>query len=299
MGSWREAVQRVNHLLCFGLGYSGKVFAARLASGGWHVTGTSRTAESAAAIAALGYNALVFDGTMPLPPEAFEGLSHIVVSVPPDSDGDPVLRHHAKHFMAGVKHLKWLAYLSTTGVYGDRDGAWVTEESELRPDTRRGQRRLDAENEWLELHRRHGIPVHIFRLAGIYGPGRNQLLSVLNGTAKRIIKPDQVFSRIHVEDIATVLEASIARPNPGAAYNVCDDEPSPPQDVVVHAAELLDSPPPPAIPFEDAMLSSMVRSFYADSKRVSNARIKKELGVALRYPSYRNGLAALAKNLRR
>lgn len=289
----------MNHLLCFGLGYSGKVLAARLAMQGWHITGTSRAAEGAASIAALGYTAHVFDGTASLPPEVFEGVSHIVVSVPPDADGDPVLRHHANDLAARAGKIKWLGYLSTTGVYGDRDGGWVTEESALKPNTERGARRIAAEKGWLALYRGHGLPVHIFRLAGIYGPGRNPLVSVLKGTAKRIIKPGQVFSRIHVHDIATVLEASMARPNPGAAYNVCDDEPSPPQDVVAHAAQLLGLPPPPAIAFEDAELSPMARSFYADSKRVSNARIKRELGVSLRCPTYREGLAALVKDLKR
>lgn len=289
------------HLLCFGLGYTGKVLAARLTAQGWPITGTSRNAEGTAAIAAMGYRAFMFDGegSAPLPPDAFDGVTHIVVSVPPDVNGDPVLRHHANDFAARAGEIKWLGYLSTTGVYGDHDGGWVTEDNPLTPNTARGARRLDAENGWLALHRQHGLPVHIFRLAGIYGPGHNQLVSVLNGTAKRIIKPGQVFSRIHVEDIATALEASMARPNPGAAYNVCDDEPCPPQDVVAHAARLLGLPLPPAIAFEDAELSPMARSFYADSKRVSNARIKRELRVSLRYPTYREGLAALVKELKR
>ncbi len=285
----------MNHLLCFGLGYSGKALAARLAAQGWRITGTSRTAAGAAAIVVLGYNAFVFDGTAPLPPQGLEGVTHIIVSAPPDADGDPVLRHHSQ-FGA---HIKWLAYLSTTGVYGDHGGGWVSEETPLTPNTERGKRRLGAESGWLALYRRHGVPVHIFRLAGIYGPGRNQLVSVLEGTAQRIIKPGQVFSRIHVDDIASVLMASMARPNPGAAYNVCDDESSSPQDVVVYAAELLGLPPPSAVAFEEAELSPMARSFYADSKRVSNARIKRELGVKLDYPRYREGLAALAKTLKR
>jgi len=288
----------MNHLLCFGLGFCGKALAARLARQGWRITGTSRSAEGAAGIAALGYSALVFDGIVPLPPEVFEDAAHILISVPPDADSDPVLRHHGKQFAAHANQLQWLGYLSTTGIYGDHDGGWVTETSPLTPNTERGRKRLAAENGWLALHRQQGLPVHVFRLAGIYGPGRNQLVSLLNGTAKRIIKPGQVFSRIHVDDIAAVLEASMRRPNPGAAYNVCDDEPSPPQDVVAHAAQLLGLPLPPAIAFEDAELSPMARSFYADSKRVSNDLIKRELGVSLRYPTYREGLAALLKELR-
>ena len=283
----------MNHLFCFGLGYSAKALAARLAAKGWRITGTSRSPAGAAGIAALGYDALVFDGSAPLPPEAFSGVSHIVVSAPPDAGGDPVLRHHAKDL--GAFDIAWLAYLSATGVYGDHRGGWVTEATPLTPGTERGRRRLAAEKAWLALD----LPVHIFRLAGIYGPGRNQLVAMRDGTAKRIIKAGQIFSRIHVDDIARVLLASIARPNPGAAYNVCDDEPCPPQDVVAYAAQLLGLPPPPEVPFDEAELSPMASSFYADSKRVSNARIKHELGIKMRYPSYREGLASLLRDLKR
>ncbi|MGH6906498.1 MAG: SDR family oxidoreductase [Aestuariivirga sp.] len=285
----------VNHLLCFGLGFSAKALAARLAAKGWHITGTSRSAAGAAAIRAMGYNAFIFDGTAALPQQAFEGVSHIVVSAPPDTEGDPVLRRYAKLLATLASDVKWLAYLSTTGVYGDRDGGWVSEESQLQPTTERGQRRLEAETAWQAL----GLPVHLFRLAGIYGPGRNQLVALMEGTAKRILKPGQVFSRIHVDDVAGVLEASITKPNPGAAYNVCDDEPCPPQDVVSYAAKLLGLPEPPGIAFEGAQLSAMARSFYTESKRVSNVRMKKELGVRLRYPNYREGLAALLQDLKR
>ncbi len=193
--------------------------------------------------------------------------------------------------------MKWVGYLSTTGVYGDRGGDWVDEDSPLEPTTARGQRRLEAERSWLRLHSDFGLPVHLFRLAGIYGPGRNTLLNVRDGSAKRIIKPGQIFSRIHVEDIAGVLAASIAKPNPGRAYNVCDDEPCPPQEVVAFAADLLGLPLPPEIPFEQAELSPMAKSFYADSKRVSNRRIKTELGYKLIYPNYRDGLRALLPTL--
>jgi nucleoside-diphosphate-sugar epimerase len=288
----------MNHLLFFGLGFSARVLAERLAAKGWTVTATSRSEEGAEKIRAAGYNALVFDGTAPLPASAWEGVTHVVVSAPPGADGDPVLRLHAGDIAARARQFRWLAYLSTTGVYGDHGGALVTEETPLTPNTDRGHKRLLAESQWLALWRSHGLPVHIFRLAGIYGPGRNQLLSLLDGTAKRVIKEGQVFSRIHVADIANVLEASIAKPNPGGAYNVCDDEASPPQDVVEHGAKLLGLPVPPATAFEHAELSPMARSFYADSKRVSNARLKRELGVSLSYPSFREGLAAIARDLR-
>jgi nucleoside-diphosphate-sugar epimerase len=287
----------MNHLLCFGLGFSASVLAARLSAGGWSITATSRSAPGAEAIRKLGYRGFVFDGTAPLPPEAFDGVSHVLASAPPGDDGDPVLRQHAGDLARRARSIRWVGYLSTTGVYGDHGGGIVSEETPLTPNTERGRKRLLAETQWRDLWRDQALPVHIFRLAGIYGPGRNQLLSLLDGTAKRVIKPGQVFSRIHVEDIASVLEASLARPRPGRAYNVCDDEASPPQDVVEYGAKLLGLPVPPAIPFEKAQLSAMARSFYADSKRVSNARIKQELGVKLSYPSYREGLAAIARDL--
>lgn len=287
----------MNRLLCVGLGFSAAELARRLAPQGWAVTATSRSAAGVAAIAALGYRGLRFDGTEPLPPTAFDGVTHVVISAPPDHDGDPLLRLHSKDFAARAAQFRWVAYLSTTGVYGDHGGGIVSEETPLTPNTSRGHNRVLAETQWLDLWRTSRLPVHVFRLAGIYGPGRNQLLSLKDGSAKRVIKQGQIFSRIHVEDIATVLEASIARPHPGRAYNVCDDEPCPPQDVVEFGARLLGLPVPPAIPFETAELSPMARSFYADSKRVSNARIKSELGVSLRYPSYREGLTTLAANL--
>lgn len=289
----------MNHILFFGLGFSARALAERLAAQGWTVTATSRSPEGAAAIAAKGYRAFVFDGSAPLPPEAFDGVTHAVTSAPPDENGDPVLRQHARDFARRAAQFQWIAYLSTTGVYGDHAGGLVTEETPLTPNTERGARRLEAETEWLELWRGNHLPVHIFRLAGIYGPGRNQLLSLLDGTAKRVIKPGQIFSRIHVEDIAAVLEASIAKPQPGRAYNVCDDEASPPQDVVEYGAKLLGLAVPPDVPFEEAQLSPMARSFYADSKRVSNARLKTELGVRLKYPTNREGLGEIAKGIRR
>lgn len=274
------------HLFCFGLGFSAKALAQRLKARGWAVTGTSRSG---------GDGTIAFDGAAPLPSACFDGVSHLLISVPPAESGDPVLQRHANDLRQLVPTLDWAGYLSTTGVYGDRHGEWVDETSPLQPSTARGERRLAAEAGWLQL----GLPLHIFRLAGIYGPGRNQLVSVLDGTAKRIVKPGQIFSRIHVEDIAGVLEASIAQPQPGRAYNVCDDEPSPPQDVVTFAAGLLRRQPPPEIAFDDADLSPMAKSFYAESKRVSNRRIKEELGYRLIYPSYREGLTALLASLSR
>ena len=284
----------MNHLLCFGFGFSAQALAARLDQKLWKISATSRSAEGIAKIEKQGFHGLLFDGTLQIASD----VTHLLISAPPDDMGDPVLRVFQEQLQSLSGQLKWVGYLSTTGVYGDRGGGWVDEDSPLDPNTMRGQRRLEAEQGWLKLHSDHGLPVHLFRLAGIYGPGRNQLLSALNGSAKRIIKVGQIFSRIHVDDIAGVLVASIAKPHPGRAYNVCDDEPCPPQEVVEFAANLLGLPLPPETPFEQANLSPMAKSFYADSKRVSNRRIKSELGYKLLYPSYREGLRALAATLR-
>ncbi|MDH3742504.1 MAG: SDR family oxidoreductase [Hyphomicrobiales bacterium] len=282
----------MKHLFCFGMGFSAAALARRLGDG-WKVTGTYRSAEAKASLVAAGYGQVPFDGTAALPPGALDGVTHLVSSISPGRDGDPVLTQCTEQIVQHAGQIEWAGYLSTTGVYGDRAGGWVDETSDLTPSTERGRRRLEAENGWLELHTKHGLPVHLFRLAGIYGPGRNQLESVRKGTARRVIKPGQVFSRIHVEDIAGVVAASIARANPGTAYNVCDDDAAPPQDVVMFAAQLLGVEPPPEIDFDEAEMSSMGRSFYAESKRVSNARVKQELGYQLIYPTYREGLKAL------
>ena len=282
----------VPHLFCFGLGYTAQVLARRLAAEGWIVVGTCRTEGKATALRATGFPVEVFDRDHPLPREALDGVTHLLVSVPPDAAGDPVLTMHGED-IAAIKRLHWLGYLSTTGVYGNRGGGWVDETAALSPSGERGRRRVAAEAGWLDLWRLRGVPVHIFRLAGIYGPGRSPFEALRAGTAKRIDKPGQVFSRIHVEDLAQVLAASINRTWPGAVYNVCDDDPTAPEAVVAHAATLLGMSAPPLVPFEAAELSPMARSFYDDNKRVSNRLIKSELGVTLRYPDYRAGLAAI------
>ena len=274
---------RPRRLLCFGFGYSARALA-RMLRPVWTIVGTHRTGEPA--------DRLAFDRSHPLPPDAFAGVTHILVSVPPDEAGDPVSAQHAAD-IAAIPNLAWLGYLSTTGVYGDRGGAWVDETSELRPSGTRGQRRVAAEAGWLALHKNQGVPVHVFRLAGIYGSGRSAFDALRAGAAKRVDRPGQVFSRIHVDDLARMLLASIGKPRPGAIYNVCDDEPAAPAMVTAHAAALLGIEPPPLVPFETAGLSPMAKSFWDDNKRVSNALIKAELGVALRYPTYREGLAAI------
>ena len=273
-------------LLSLGHGYSARALGRRLLAQGWRVIGTTRTAEGARALAAEGVEARIWPGE-DLP---FAEATHLLSSIAPGPAGDPVLAAHRDAIAAA--RFDWVGYLSTVGVYGDHGGDWVDEETPLTPATARGRARVAAEAEWQAIP---GLAPHIFRLAGIYGPGRGPFQKVIDGTARRIVKPGQVFSRIHVADIAAVLEASIAQPNPGRVYNVCDDEPAPPEDVLGYAAELLGLPVPPEVAYDEAAMSPMARSFYAESKRVSNARIKAELGVALLYPDYRAGLSALAQ----
>ena len=279
-------------LFCFGLGYSARVFAAELLKEGWRVRGTTRDPEKAQVLRQQGIDATTLSADSELPPPALANVTHVLSSVPPDDAGDPIQRRQMRSLEA-APNLRWAGYLSTTGVYGDRQGGWVDETSACRPTTPRGRRRVDAEQAWLDFGRRTGVPVHVFRLAGIYGPGRNALATVRSGRARRIVKPGQVFSRIHVADIAQVLRASVNLPQGGAAYNLCDDEAAPPQDVIAYACKLLNRPVPPDVPFDEAELSEMARSFYAENKRVRNDLIKRELAVTLLYPTYRDGLKAL------
>ena len=276
-------------LLSFGHGYSARALT-RLLPKGWRVIGTTRSADKVEALRAEGIEPLIWPGTDM--ETALAQATHLLISAGPGENGDPVLNALRDDIEAVAPRLIWVGYLSTTGVYGDHGGGWVDENTPLTPSTERGQLRVDAEAAWQGIR---DLPLHIFRLAGIYGPGRGPFAKVRAGTARRIIKPGQVFSRIHVEDIAQVLLASMNAPNPGAVYNLCDDDPAPPQDVIGHAAELLSVPIPPAVPFDVAEMSPMARSFYAESKRVRNNRIKRDLGVTLHYPSYRDGLAALLK----
>ncbi len=197
--------------------------------------------------------------------------------------------------IAAAPNLRWIGYLSTTAVYGDHGGGWVDETTPLTPATKRGEWRVAAERAWQDFARKQSLNLHIFRLAGIYGPGRGPFAKLRAGTARRIVKPGQVFSRIHVEDIAQTLTASMNAPNAGAVYNVCDDDPAPPQDILAFAAKLLNLPVPPEEDFATAEMTPMARSFYSESKRVRNDRIKAELGVKLKYPDYKTGLRALAR----
>ena len=285
----------MSDLFCFGLGYSAMALARHLQAQGWRIAGTAREEAALAAARTEGIEAIKFDGSGPSAAVArrLASASHLLISVPPGKHGDPVLNWHRAD-IAGSRSLQWTGYLSTVGVYGDHDGDWIDEDMPARPINERSQWRLAAETAWRLLAGETGLPLAIFRLAGIYGPGRNQLRGVAEGKARRIIKPGQVFNRIHVEDIAAVLAASMARPPEGVRiYNVCDDEPASPQEVIEYAAMLLGVAPPPETAIDDPRVSAMARSFYADNKRCRNARIRQELGIALRFPTYREGLKAL------
>lgn len=277
-------------LLSIGHGYSARALAALLVPRGWRVLGTTRSPDKLDDIAETGVEPLLWPGTDLAP--LLSEHPNVLLSAGPSEAGDPVLNVLEESFRKVAGQLRWVGYLSTTGVYGDRGGDWVDEQTPLRPSTKRGKARMEAEQRWQSIP---DLPLHIFRLAGIYGPGRGPFAKVRSGQARRIIKKDQVFSRIHVEDIAQALDLSLAKPSPGVVYNLCDDDPAPPQDVIAYAADLLDMPVPPAIPFEEADLSPMARSFYAENKKVRNDRIKADLGWRPIYPDYRTGLDDLIK----
>lgn len=280
-------------LVVLGMGYSALEFVRQGRSRFSYIIGTVRSPEKAQAMMRLGVDAVMMNGGGANPRlfEEIERADALLMSIPAEDGGDPILPILGQT-IAAAPNLRWIGYLSTVGVYGDHAGAKVDEEAELRAVSQRGRNRIAAEKGWFSLAEL-GKAVQVFRLAGIYGPGRNQLVSVKQGTARRIVKTGQQFSRIHVADIAGCCLASLDRPSPGAVYNVADNEPAPPQDVIAYAAALLGVEPPPAEPFETAALSPMARSFYMDSRHISNRRMREELGYAPRYPTYREGLKAL------
>lgn len=277
-------------LFIFGAGYSGQAVAASRPEG-FSLAGTTRSAAKAPALTAAGITPHIFDGSLtPETGTALAEATHLLISIAPDETGDPVL-NAARETIASLPRLRWIGYLSTVGVYGDHGGAWVDETTECRPVSRRSRLRLDAELEWQEISRQTGLPVAILRLSGIYGPGRNAFLNLENGTARRIVKPDQVFNRIHGEDIAGAVW-HLAGLEQGGIFNVTDDLPSPPQDVVAYAAALMGVEPPPETPFDTAELSPMARSFYGENKRVRNDALK-QTGYRFRHPDYRAALDAM------
>jgi nucleoside-diphosphate-sugar epimerase len=279
----------VNRYFIFGAGYSGRAFG-RLIAGEAKVTGTTRTPEKFDHLLQAGIEPLLFDG------DAFSDAvrlaltttTHLIVSTAPGEAGDPVLAAGRDMLLAETPRLQWIGYLSTVGVYGDHQGEWVDETSECRPVSRRSRLRLQAEQDWLAFGRERGVPVAVLRLSGIYGPGRNAFVNLEKGSARRLIKPGQVFNRIHVADIAGALK-HLAGNNLDGIFNVTDDQPAPPQDVVAYAAQLMGVDAPLEIPFETAQLSPTTRSFYSENKRVSNATIKRE-GYRFAFPNYRAAL---------
>lgn len=272
-------------LLSIGHGYSAQALADLLLPQGWQVIGTTRSAERAAELTRHGIEPLIWPGS-PLP---LARATHLLTSVAPGPDGDPVLSAHAAD-IAQASHLNWIGYLSTTGVYGDHDGGWVDEDTSPAPTTARGQARVAAEAHWARIA---PARLHVFRLAGIYGPGRGPFAKLRSGMGQRVIKPGQFFSRIHRDDIGAALHAAIGSDIGTRVFNLCDDDPAPPQDVITCAADLLGMDPPPEVAFEQADLSPMARGFYSESKRVRNDRIKRELGWQPLYPDYRSGLRAV------
>lgn len=281
----------MNKMLIIGHGYTAGFLTPLLRAENWQVIGTTRA--NRARVAAAGASPLLWPGEDDALGHAIDQADGLLVTVPPTANGDPVLAEMADRI--AKSRIKWIGYLSTTSVYGDRGGEWVDEDSSLTPSSARGEQRAAAEAEWQEFAAKHNVPLHIFRLAGIYGPGRGPFVKVREGSARRIIKPGQVFSRIHAEDIAATLMASIKAPHAGAIYNLCDDNPAPPEDVIAYAANLIGAPVPPDEDFTTADMTQMARSFYLENKRVRNDRIKTELGINLRYPDYRTGLDAIAK----
>jgi len=285
-------------LICFGLGYSAEHFVGMFGDGFDRIFATVRSGERAAVLSAHyagRLKGLVFDGGRATPElrSAIGEAECALISVPPGESGDPVLGVYGDAF-ARAPRLRSIVYLSTVGVYGDRGGAWVDEQTPPAAGAARSRERLEAEQAWSRLGGRRGTPVAILRLAGIYGPGQNALVQIARGTARRIIKPGQVFNRIHVGDIAQAIDAAFANTASGI-FNVADDEPTPPGDPITFAAQLMGVDPPPEIPFEDAApsMSPMALSFWQECRRVHNDKLKRVLGVALHYPTYREGMRAL------
>lgn len=279
-------------ILFLGYGYTAQALARLLRAEGWRIAGTARSAQKAAALDAAQVEPVLWTESG-LDPRALDDVDAILVSTPPGADGCPSFAALRDSLPAQARAVSWIGYLSSNAVYGDRGGDWVDETSPLRPSTERGYARVAAEAAWAGFAVEWSTPFAIFRLPGIYGPGRSALDAVREGRARRILKPGQVFNRMHVDDIAAALKASIGRPSAGELFNLADDEPSPPQDVVDYACKLLNVAPPPLVPLEEAGLSEMGRSFYRDNKRVKNTAMKEALGVSLRYPTYREGLDAI------
>jgi nucleoside-diphosphate-sugar epimerase len=286
-----EPLSRDKKLFCFGFGYTAGFLAEKLMAYGWQIAGTTTSTEKRDFLRKSGIDAWLFDQmhSIPDPFTTFEDVTHVLLSVPPGAAGDPVYNAHGAD-LAALKKLEWVGYLSTTAVYGNQNGNWVDEKTPPSPSSRRGSQRLKAEEQWQSLYLHEGLPLHIFRLSGIYGPNRSAIDSVRSGTAQCIDKPGHMFNRIHVEDIVQALIASMNKPHPGSIYNLADDAPSGSYEVIRFACNLIGIDPPPLVPFDQAEMAPIVRSFYEDNKRIHNDAIKNDLGVQLLYPDYHSGL---------
>ena len=282
----------MSHLFCFGLGFTGSTLGKSLLRDAWRVSGTTRDPEKLEVLEQVGFKVYAFPGEKCVIEDQFSSVTHLIVMIPPQEEGDIVFQEY-RDTISRMSRLEWFGYLSSTGVYGNRFGDWVDETSDLSPSNERNRLRVKVEKQWLEWGKELKFGVHIFRPAGIYGLGRSMLETVKLGKARRINKKGQISGRIHVDDLVSILKASIAKPNPGSIYNVCDDESVPSKEVVEFACQLLKIDPPPIIPFNQAELSEMARTFYLDNKKVCNNKIKKELRVELKYPNYRDGLNAI------
>lgn len=285
-------------LFCFGFGYTAAALSISLKKYHWQIAGTTTDEKKMSELQEFGIESYLFDKTHPLcaVDDTLKDVTHILLSIPPSEEGDIVFEFHGKE-IAALPNLEWVGYLSTISVYGNYDGNWVDETTPVAPISRRGSLRLKAEEEWYSLYVEDGLPLHIFRLSGIYGPGRSSLDVVRSGNVRRIEKKGHVFNRIHIDDIVQILKASIAKPNAGEIYNLVDDMPVPSHEVIKYACNLLDIEVPPLIPYEEIdYLAPIVRSFYQDNKRIKNDKIKKELGVKLLYPNYKSGLDACLRS---
>ncbi len=290
----------MSRLFIFGLGYSAEAVARRAITAGWSVVGTTRNPDKAERLEAEGIEVIRLDlrEADTRVAEALPQSTHLLASAAPKEEGDPVLTGYADMIRETAEALVWIGYLSSLSVYGDKKGAWVEESSQAEPTSGVGRRRLDAEQAWNDFAEALDLPIAVFRLAGIYGPGRNLLRDLKIGKARRVIKPGQVFNRIHVEDIAGAVMAAMERPEQAGIFNVADREPAAQSQVVLEAARLLGVTPPPAQPIEEVELSPMAQRFWTENRRVSSRRIVKDLGYTLRYPTYREGLAGLLSSER-
>ena len=278
--------------LLLGAGYCARALIPSLKSRGYEVVATSRTQAKSEALHKLGAKAIIYDGTMSAQmTKALASCDILLSSIPPNNLGDPFLYVLDTPLLGLAKNTAWAGYLSATSVYGDRQGHWAFEDELLRPTTARGKNRGLAELQWLET----GLPVHVFRLAGIYGPGRSNFQRLREGKARAVIKPGHIVNRIHVDDIVSAILASLDKPNPVSLYNIADGHPAPPQEVINFSADLLDLPRPPQLDHSTANISDMARSFYRETKRINIERAQTELGWSPKYSNYRQGLMATLK----